>query len=329
MKKVFSVSTLLGAVALASVVNLTGTTPAVAEDFPIRPIRILVNTGPGGLVDVTTRFLAEKMSQDLGKSVVVENKAGGDGIVGILAAKGADGDGYTLLATAATIAIQPAVKLDPGYDIEKDFVPIGSIMRSPYIVVEGAGQPDKTLADFVARAKANPNKVSYASAGVGTGTHMAAASFLKQAGVDILHIPYKGNGPAMPDVMSGRVNMIFEAYNSGGPKIKDGTLKALAVTSTERMPTLPDVPTIAEQGYPGYSYYVYTGLLAPAGTPPNVVERLSQALRNALADEEIRERFKEGGGETLVMSPAEFGTHLLEDVVRMDSFTRELGIPKK
>jgi tripartite-type tricarboxylate transporter receptor subunit TctC len=133
----------------------------------------------------------------------------------------------------------------------------------------------------------------------------------------------------MPDVMSGRVNMIFEAYTSGGPKIKDGTLKALGVTSTERMPTLPDVPTIAEQGYPGYSYYVYTGLLAPAGTPPNVVERLSQALRNALADEEIRERFKEGGGETLVMSPAEFGKHLLEDVVRMDSFTRELGIPKK
>ena len=195
--------------------------------------------------------------------------------------------------------------------------------------MEGAGQPDKTLVDFVARAKASPNKISYASAGVGTGTHLAAASFLKQAGVDILHIPYKGNGPAMPDVMSGRVNMIFEAYTSGGPKIKDGTLKALGVTSTERMPTLPDVPTIAEQGYPGYSYYVYTGLLAPAGTPPNVVERLSQALRNALADEEIRERFKEGGGETLVMSPAEFGTHLLEDVVRMDSFTRELGIPKK
>jgi len=174
MKKVFSISMLLGAVTLASVVNLTGTTPAVAEDFPIRPIRILVNTGPGGLVDVTTRFLAEKMSQDLGKSVVVENKAGGDGIVGILAAKGADGDGYTLLATAATIAIQPAVKLDPGYDIEKDFVPIGSIMRSPYIVVEGAGQPDKTLVDFVTRAKASPSKISYASAGVGTGTHLVA-----------------------------------------------------------------------------------------------------------------------------------------------------------
>lgn len=317
-------------VVFAAVLGTVGTAnPAFADTFPSRAIRILVNTGPGGLVDVTTRLVAEKMQQNLGQPVVIENRAGGDGLVGALAAKGASGDGYTLLATSATITIQPAVKLDPGYDLEKDFIPIGSIMQYPLIVVVGAGQPDKTLADFIARAKANPDTVSYASAGVGTATHFGAAALLREAGVDILHVPYKGNGPAMPDVMSGRVTMILEAYNSGGPKIADGTLKALAVTSTERFPALPDVPTVAEEGYPNYSYYGYTGLLAPAGTPPEVIERLSEALRIALADEEIVKRFQDGGGEPLISTANEYRERLLKDLVNMDSLARQLDIPKK
>ncbi|MBD9638810.1 tripartite tricarboxylate transporter substrate binding protein [Ensifer sp. ENS07] len=304
-------------------------TSALAETFPTRAIRIVVNTGPGGLVDVTTRLVAEKMQENLGQPVVVENRAGGDGLVGILAAKEAGADGYTLLATAATIAIQPAVKKNPGYDLVNDFAGVGPIMRSPYLVVEGAGEPDKTLGDFIARAKADPKKMSYASAGVGTGTHLAAALFLKQAGVDILHIPYKGNGPAMPDVMAGRVNMIFEAYNSGASKLKDGTLKALAVTSTERLSSLPDVPTIAEAGLEDYSYYVYTGLVAPEGTPKEVIDRLSSALQSALSDEAVKARFKEGGGETMSMTPADFDQYLKDDLVRMNTLVEDLGIPKK
>lgn len=315
--------------AVAAVSVMGGVPTSALAEYPTRAIRIFVNTGPGGLVDVTTRLVAEKMQENLGQPVVVENRAGGDGLVGILAAKEAPRDGYTLLATAATIAIQPAVKQNPGYDLEKDFSGVGPIMRSPYIVVVGAGEPDKTLGDFIARAKADPKKMSYASAGVGTGTHLAAALFLKQAGVDILHIPYKGNGPAMPDVMAGRVNMIFEAYNSGASKLKDGTLKALAVTSTERLSGLPEVPTIAEAGLPDYSYYVYTGLVAPEGTPKEVVDRLSAALQSALSDEEIKKRFKEGGGETMKMTPDEFDRYLKEDLVRMSTLVQDLGIPKK
>ena len=302
---------------------------AIADEYPSRPIRILVNTGPGGLIDVTVRLLAENLSENLGQPVIVENRAGGDGIVGILAAKGAAPDGYTLLATAGTIAIQTAVKIDPGYDIATDFAPIGSIMQAPLILMEGADGPDNSFDEFMTRAKASPTEVAYASAGVGSGTHLPAAILFKQANLDILHIPYKGNGPAMPDVMSGRVDVIFEAYSSGGGKLKDGTLKALAVTSAERMPSLPDIPTIAESGYPGFEYYTYAGLLAPAGTPPEVVGRLSEALKLTLAEEDVIARFHEGGGEPLVMEPAEYRTYLLDDAVRMDVLARELGIPKK
>jgi tripartite-type tricarboxylate transporter receptor subunit TctC len=270
-----------------------------------------------------------EMRESLGQSVIVENRAGGDGLVGIAATKTAAPDGYTLLASAATIAIQPAVKLNPGYDLEKDFIGIGPMLRAPYMIVVGAREPDKTVGEFVARAKKNPDKMSYASAGVGTGTHMAAAMFLKKAGVDILHVPYKGNGPAMPDVMAGRVNMIFEAYNSGVGKVKDGTLRALGVTSTERLPSLPDVPTIAEQGVPDYSYYVYIGLLAPAGTPKDVVERLSAALQSTLASAEVVQRFREGGGEPMVMSSEKFNAFLKEDLLQTEAFVKELGIEKK
>ena len=300
-----------------------------ASPFPTRPIRILVNTGPGGLLDVTTRVVAEKLGENLGQPVIVENRAGGDGLVGILAAKAAQADGYTLLASAATIAIQPAVKLNPGYDLKKDFAAIGPMLRSPFMIVVGAREPSTTLADFVMRAKSAPDKMSYASAGVGTTTHMGAAMFLKQAGVEILHVPYKGNGPALPDVMAGRVNMIFEGYAAGSAKVKEGTLRALAVTSLERLPGLPDTPTVAEGGVQGFSYYVYNGLLAPAGTPKDVISRLAGALQLVLADQDVQRRFHEGGGEVLRLSPDEFQALLLRDVLEMGKLAQELGLERK
>ena len=314
----------------AALLALGATTPVQAADaFPTRPIRILVNTGPGGLVDVTTRLVAEKLRETLGQPVVIENRAGGDGLVGIIAAKTANPDGYTLLASAATIAIQPAVKLNPGYDLPKDFVGVGPMLRAPYMFVVGAREPDKSLAEFIARAKKEPEKLSYASAGVGTGTHMAAAMFLKQAGIDILHVPYKGNGPAIPDVLAGRVNMIFEAYNSGIGKIRDGSLRALGVTSTERLPGLPDVPTISEQTVPNYSYYVWIGLFAPSATPKDVVARVATALQASLANESVKQRFREGGGEAMAMTPEQFGEFVRQELVQTDNFARELRIEKQ
>jgi tripartite-type tricarboxylate transporter receptor subunit TctC len=266
MKKLFAPTMLkrhLGAIGMA-VFALAGSGAAAAADpFPTKPVRIMVNTVPGGLTDVVTRLVAERMSEKLGQQVIVENRAGADGLVGIRAVKAAPGDGYTLLGAAWTIAIQPSVKQDPGYDLLQDFAPFGPLVRSALVVVVGPGQPDKTLGEFVARAKANPNKLSYASAGVGTTTHVGAALFLQQSGLNLLHVPYKGNAAAMPDVMSGRVDMIFEAFGSGASKLKAGTLRGLAVTSTRRLPALPQLPTVAEQGFPNFSYYLWLGLFAP------------------------------------------------------------------
>lgn len=308
---------------------LAGAATAQAQDFPARPIKIVVNTGPGGLVDVTTRLIAEKMGEKLGQSVIIENRAGGDGGLGARAVKAAQPDGYTLLASAGTVAIQPAVKLEPGYDLFKDFTAVGPMMRSPLLMVTGPTQPDKTVADFAARAKANPGKMTYASAGVGTTTHVGAAMFMQRAGLNLLHVPYKGNGPAMPDVIAGRVDTIFEAYGSGASKVNAGTLKAIGVTSSSRLPGLPNVPTLAEQGYPGFSYYLWIGMLAPAGTPKPVIQRLNEALRSALASKELTDRFRSDGSEAMVMAPEEFNEFLRRDMAQMARLVSDLGIQKQ
>jgi tripartite-type tricarboxylate transporter receptor subunit TctC len=302
---------------------------SAADPYPVKPIRIVVNTAPGGLVDITTRLLAQKMGESLGQSVVVDNRAGGDGLLGIRYVMTQPPDGYTLLATAGTIAIQPAVKQNVGYDPVKDFAGIGPMVRSPVMMVVGPDQPDKTARDFIARAKAAPKSLTYASAGVGTTTHIGAAMYLQQAGLDLLHVPYKGNGAAMPDVMAGRVAMIFEAYGSGAPKVKAGQLRALGVTSTQRLPGLPDVPTLAEQGVPNFSYYLWLGMLAPAGTPKNVVQRLSVALQAALASKELVDRFAADGSEPMKMSPDEFNDFMRSEVQQLNKFVADIGLAKQ
>jgi tripartite-type tricarboxylate transporter receptor subunit TctC len=324
MKKVSDYSVRVVVLALAC------TLPThAAETFPTKPVRIVVNVAAGGLTDVTTRLVAQKMAAKLGQPVVVDNRAGADGLLGIRYVKTSPADGYTLLATAGTVAIQPAVRQDPGYDLIKDFTGIGPMVRSPLVMVVGPNEPDKTLADFMARAKANPNKLSYASAGVGSTTHIGAAMFLHKTGLSLLHVPYKGNGAAMADVIGGRVPMIFEAYGSGAPKIKAGQLRALGVTSTTRLAAFPELPTVAEQGVPNFSYYLYLGLLAPAGTPKDVVQRLSEALRSATSSNDLKERFAADGTEAMTMSPEEFNEFLKRDVAQMAELVTTLKIEKQ
>jgi tripartite-type tricarboxylate transporter receptor subunit TctC len=314
---------------LALSIAVAASAAAAADAFPSRPIRIVVNTAPGGLTDITTRLVAQKMSEKLGQPVIIDNKAGADGLLGIRYVKVQPADGYTLLGAAGTVAIQPEVKLDPGYDLVKDFTGVGPMVRSPLLLVEGTSQPDKTISDFVARAKAAPDRLTYASAGVGTTTHLGAAQFLQQAGVKAMHVPYKGNGAAMTDVIAGRVTMIFEAYGSGSSKVKGGQLKALGVSSSKRLPGLPDVPTIAEQGIPGYSYYLWLGLLAPAGTPRDVLAKLSDALHFALNNKELNDRMREDGAEPMIMSPDEYNAFLQRDVAEMNKLVSDLGIQKQ
>ncbi|WP_233853733.1 Bug family tripartite tricarboxylate transporter substrate binding protein [Paraburkholderia sp. HD33-4] len=316
--------------AVAAVFALASAASVMADDtYPSHPVRIIVNVAPGGLTDVVTRLVAQRMSETLGKGVTVENRSGGDGLVGIRYVKAAAPDGYTILAAAGTIAIQPSVKLEPGYDLNKDFVGIGPMARSPLLMVESSDLPDKSLADFVARAKANPNKLSYGSAGVGSTTHLGAALFFKRAGVSLLHVPYKGNGAAMTDVLSGRVATIFDAYGSSVANVKAGKLRVLGVTSTARLASLPNVPTMAEQGYPDFSYYLYLCLVAPAGTPPAVVQRLSDALHAATASKELMARFSDNGLEPMTMQPAQFSQFLKQDETNMSKVVAELGIEKR
>ena len=304
--------------------------PALAADaYPTRPIKIVVNTAPGGFTDLMARLAAQYMGEYLKQPVVVENRAGGDGMIAIRFVKSVPADGYTLLAATGTAAQQMALRLDPGYDLVKDFTGIGIVSRTPFLMEVGPSSPDKTVADFVARARSNPSKLSYASAGVGTVPHFATERFLQQVGAQVRHIPYKGNAPALPDVMTGRVDMIFDTFNSSIGQVKAGQFRVLGVTAATRLPALPDVPTLAEQGVPNYSYYTWTCLLAPAGTPPEIIQRLSQALQYMRNQEAVKERFRNEGMEAVDMSPEQFSQYLAREVIQDAKIVADLHLEKQ
>ena len=267
-------------------------TSSAAEAFPTKPIRIIVPAAAGGALDSTTRLVAQKMSEKLGQQVLVDNRAGADTLLGTRAVKDAPADGYTILAQANGLSLLPFIRIDPGYDPLKDFTGLGFMTRAPMIMEVGAEQPDRTVADFIARAKAN--KLSYASAGTGGPPHVAAALFLQTVGLDVMHVPYRGNAAALPDVAGGRVEMIFDGYISSIPYLQSGKLRPLAVTSPTRIAPLPNVPTFIEQGI-NYTYTLWLGLLVRTGTPKDVVQRLSDALRFALGSKELSDRFRSEG----------------------------------
>lgn len=298
------------------------------DEYPAKPIRIVVPSVPGGLADIAVRVVAQKMSEKLGQPVIVENKVGADTLLGTRYVKAATPDGYTLLSASNTISIQPVIKLEAGYEL-KDFVGIGPYIRSPWMMLVGSGQPDKTIAEFIARAKESPKDTTFASGGVGTSPYMAEQMFLRQAGLNLMHIPYKGLGAAMPDVISGRVTMIFDAVGSSAGHIRGGRLRALGVASTSRLSAFPNVPTIAEQGMPGFSSYVTIGLLAPAGTPKPIITKLASALQSAIASKEMRDRFEPDGAEFTPISPEDYMESLRREQAEFAKLADELGISKQ
>ncbi|WP_198972915.1 Bug family tripartite tricarboxylate transporter substrate binding protein [Xylophilus sp. ASV27] len=302
---------------------------AHAQSYPSRPIRIVVHSSAGALLDVTTRVVAQEMSRDLGQPVFVENRPGADGLLGIRAVKAAAADGYTLLAAANTVAQLPAFRKEPGYELDKDFVGIGMMNRAPFLLVGAPSQPSRTLAELIANAKAHPGQLIMAHAGKGTSVHMASALFLHQSGTQFLDVPYKGAAAALPDVVGGRANVMFDGANSSGPLVQEGKLRAYGITSTARSPAFPDIPTLAEQGLPNYSFYVYLGLLAPANVPKEAVARLAAALRTALASETVKQRFRNDAAEAGAMSPEEFTRFLKEDAARTVKVVNDLGYAKE
>jgi tripartite-type tricarboxylate transporter receptor subunit TctC len=266
-----------------------GAHPALADSYPDRTIRMIVPTPAGGPVDAVARVLAQALSQSLGQGVVVDNRAGAGNTIGSKEAALAAPDGYTLLFSSASgLVIAPMLHRLAGYDPIRSFEPIALVAESSNILVVNPRLPAKSVQELVAYAKANPGRVNFSSGGVGVLPHLIGEMFKARAGIDIVHVPYRGGGPSIADVVGGHVDMTFEGTSVLLPLIQSGQLRALAVTSANRIPQLPDVPTMVECGYPGFTTTAWTALLAPAQTPPDVILRLNAAVNEALQSPELK-----------------------------------------
>jgi len=274
-----------------------------AQDFPSRAITIIVPQPPGGGTDIISRIVAQQLSEQLGKPVVIENKAGAGTLVGTDAAAKATPDGYTLLAgLTANMAVNPSLFKTLPYDPIRDFTPVGMMAEFPFVLVVSKDFPAKSVKDLIAMAKAKPGTINFASAGNGSGQHLSAELFKLMAGVDMTHVPYRGAAPAYSDVISGRTPVFFDNLASALGHIKGGTVRALGVTGNKRAPLLPDVPTIAEAGVPRYQNYVWFGLWAPKNTPKPVVDRLYAEIRKAVATPSVKERITKDAGVPMDMA---------------------------
>lgn len=300
---------------------------ALAEGFPERPITLVVPFAAGGSTDVVARIVAQKMSEDLGEQVIVQNVAGAGGNLGADNVARADPDGYTILmGTVATHALNPLILKTKPYDPEKDFAPISLLVVVPNVLVVNPELPAKNVAELLALLKAKPDEYSYASSGNGTPLHLSGELFKKMAGVSMQHIPYKGAGPALNDVIGNQVPIMFDNLPSSSSHIKAGTLRALAVTTAERAPSFPDVPTVAEAGIPGYETYTWNALFAPANTPQPVVARLNEAANKALKDPAVVERMKEFSATIVGSTPEELEAHVKAELAKWTPVVRDANV---
>jgi tripartite-type tricarboxylate transporter receptor subunit TctC len=300
---------------------------AQSPDYPHRAIRIIVPLAAGGNVDIVARTLADPVSKSLGQTVLVENRPGASSLVGTQFVARSAADGYTVLAVANTFATVPLIVSSPGYDPLKDFTGITLTCLVPQVLVVNPSLPVSSIRELIALAKSQPGKISYASSGNGSTGHMAAELFNRQAGVTMLHVPYKGNSQALIDVIGGQVAMMFDQVSTSTPQIKAGKVRAIAVTSLKRPPLLPDVPTVDESGVPGYEDITFNGLVAPAGTPREILVRLQQAVAKAVSDAELTKRFIERGVELKASgSPEEFTAHIRAEAEKKGRLAREAGI---
>jgi tripartite-type tricarboxylate transporter receptor subunit TctC len=295
-------------------------------DYPNRAVRIVVPSAPGGGTDITARLLAQELSKTMGQSFVIENRPGAGQMIGISWVTQSDGDGYTLLMTASTLAINPAMYKKVSYDVFRDFAPITQVVALPNILVVNAALAAHSVREFIAMAKQRPGQLTYASAGIGTSPHMSMELFKSMAGVDILHVPYKGTTPGLTDLLSGTINAMMINVLTAMPHIRSGKLRALGVTGLKRLPDLPDVPTIAEAGVPGYEAINWYGLLAPAKTPIPIIQRLHAEVVKALDVPEVRAHIAADGAEPVGNTPDEFTQRIRTDMDKWAATARAAGI---
>jgi tripartite-type tricarboxylate transporter receptor subunit TctC len=297
-----------------------------AQDYPTRPIALVVPYPAGGGNDVLGRLVGEKMSKSLGGTIVVENRGGAGGTIGTRQVAKSPPDGYTILIATSSLAINPSLYPNIGYDPRKDFAAIGLIAWSANVLLVHPSVPAKSVAELIALAKQQPGKLNFASTGTGSSVHLAAELFAAMAGVKINHVPYRGSGPALNDLLGGHVTMMFATLPSAIGIVAGGKARALAVTAAKRSSVFPDLPTVAEAGLAGYEAELHYGLVAPAGTPRSVIDKLNAALRSALTDETLRQRLATEGAIPLPSTPEEYAADIDAEERKWSKIIRDAGV---
>ncbi|NLD53875.1 MAG: tripartite tricarboxylate transporter substrate binding protein [Burkholderiaceae bacterium] len=315
----------LGQVAVGAAIAAVGARVSAQAAYPDKPIRIVVPFPPGGSVDALARHIAQRLTVSLGQNVVVENKAGGNSVIGSDHVAKRPGDGYTLLVNAGNLVINQHLLKTP-YDLEKDFTPVALLAKGALIVCLTPKLPPQTFPELVAHAKANPGKLNFAIGSIGSGGHIATELLKGRTGMDLFVLPYKGSQPAYVDLMSGEIQGFVEPALGAMPHVKSGRIRAVAVTSATRLAALPDVPTVAESGVPGFEFYAWYGLWAPGNTPPDVVKLLNAEVNKILAEDELKSRLGEQGFDTQQTSPEEFARFVRKDYESVGKIIADAGI---
>jgi tripartite-type tricarboxylate transporter receptor subunit TctC len=298
---------------------------ALGQAWPSKPIHYLVPFPPAGATDITARIIADKITGPLGQPVIVENRPGAAGNVGSEVVAKSAPDGYTVLQCTVAQSISQTLYAKLNYDLEKDLTPVAMIALVPNVMEVNPSVPAKSVAEFIALAKSRPGKINFASSGSGTSIHMSAEMFMMLTGVKMVHVPYKGSGPALADLLGGQVDVMFDNLTSSIGYIKSGKLRALAVTTTTRYPELPDVPTMQEAGVAGYEATAWFGMLAPKGTPRSVVTRINAEVNKALAQPDVKEKLAQQGAVASAWTPEQFGAFIHNEIAKWGKVVKASG----
>jgi tripartite-type tricarboxylate transporter receptor subunit TctC len=309
----------------ALVAGLAFAAPAPAQDYPSRPVKIVVPFAAGGPADIYARFVGQKLQEALGQAFVVENKPGGGAVIGTTEVAKSAPDGYTLLMMSNTHTVNETLIANRPYQLMRDFVPVAPVNYSDLVLVAHPSLQAGTVAELIKLAKAQPGKLNYASSGPGTPYHMAGELFKAMAGVDLVHVPYKGSSGARADVLAGHVPMMFDAVTTMAPQVKAGKVRALGTTGRARSPVMPEVPTVAESGVPGYEAVIWLGIMAPAKTPASIVSKLNAEIARIVARADVKQDWAQQGAVPMSMSVDEFTRYLNADIQKWANIVRISG----
>jgi tripartite-type tricarboxylate transporter receptor subunit TctC len=318
----------LSLLAACAIVIAGMSTAAAQQAYPVRPVRMIVPYPPGGATDFIARSISDSLAARLGQSIIVDNRGGAATVIGTEMAARAPADGYTLLVgTVTTLAVNPVLKRKLPYHPERDFAPISMLAAQPYLLAVNPSVPATSVSQLISHAKANPGKLTFGSAGLGSSAHLAGEMFNHMAGINTVHIPYKGTGPAVIDLMGGRVSMVYGGVAVLKPYAQVGKMRLLAVTTAKRSGAVPDVPTIAESGLAGYETNTWNSLLAPAGTAPAIIQKVNAAVVAVLGQPEMRDRLVQQGADPDPGTPAQLAAHIKAEIARFTKLVKAIGLP--